>query len=188
MKPAPIALATLALTAGIATNIALKPAPAQAAASAAANTAAQPGLDMGAMLVGALNTSPGCLGAEAMQTSTGKGVIIAWFEDAVAARAWYRHPVHMRMVSMASSAEEAQAHQPLAAVADDTPVMVIATITPSDKPEVDGIPIPIKQISIELYTTLPGGAAFNGRLAPEAFPIPKGMAGYEQNDDANDAE
>lgn len=183
MHRKPLALATLA-AATIAASTAAITTSTASTTHTATTAAAQPGLDMGAMLVGALKTSPGCLGAEAMQTSTGKGVIIAWFEDAPAARAWYRHPVHMRMVTMASGPEAAQAHQPLADVADDTPVMVIATITPSDKPEIPGLPIPIKQISIELYTTLPGGAAFNGRLAPEAFPIPKGMAGYEQNDDA----
>jgi hypothetical protein len=32
--------------------------------------------------------------------------------------------------------------------------------------------MPISQISIEMYTPLPGGAAVNGRLAPEGFNIP----------------
>jgi hypothetical protein len=31
--------------------------------------------------------------------------------------------------------------------------------------------MPIKQISIELFTPVAGGAAVNGRFSPEAFPV-----------------
>ena len=62
--------------------------------------------------------------------------------------------------------------EPLAHVPDDQgPIMVIATITPSDTPEIEGFPVPISQISIELFAPLPGGAHVNGRLAPEAFEV-----------------
>ena len=52
------------------------------------------------------------------------------------------------------------------------PVMVIATLTPSDKPELPGMKIPISQISIELFAALPGGAQISGRVSPETFRVP----------------
>jgi hypothetical protein len=49
--------------------------------------------------------------------------------------------------------------------------MVIASMTPAPAPQIEGLPIPISQISIELFTPLPGGASINGRLSPEGFPV-----------------
>ena len=49
--------------------------------------------------------------------------------------------------------------------------MVIASLTFSDRPQIDGIPIPISQISIEVYQAAPGGAYINGKLAPESFKV-----------------
>ncbi len=42
---------------------------------------------------------------------------------------------------------------------------------PSLKPLVPGFPMPISQVSIELYTTLPGGLALNGRFAPATLKV-----------------
>lgn len=129
--------------------------------------------DIGAMLYRGLMGTPGCLGVDSGQTRTDKNFIIAWFKDAEAARAWYHSPVHQRMVDMVGGSDR----QPLEHVEDDTPVMVIATITMAEKPEIEGVPMPISQISIELYTPLPGGAMINGRMAPADFPV-EHMADY----------
>lgn len=145
-------------------------APAQPASTPTAPRAAgNTGAGFATMLMQGLKSVDGCLGAEAAQTQSGKNVIIAWFRDAKAARDWYNHPVHRRMVGMVGANPDD--NKPLEHVADGIPVMVMATITPSDKPEIEGFPMPISQISIELYAPLPGGAAINGRLAPEAFPV-----------------
>lgn len=141
------------------------PTPAPSAPRAPGNT----GAGFATMLMQGLKSVDGCLGAEAAQTQSGKNVIIAWFRDAKAARDWYNHPAHRRMVGMVGANPDD--NKPLEHVADGIPVMVMATITPSDKPEIEGFPMPISQISIELYAPLPGGAAINGRFAPEAFPV-----------------
>lgn len=147
-------------------------APAQPASTPAPSAPRAPGnagAGFATMLMQGLKSVDGCLGVEAAQTQSGKNVIIAWFRDAKAARDWYNHPVHLRMVGMVG--QKPEDNKPLEHVADGVPVMVMATITPSDKPEIEGFPMPISQISIELYAPLPGGAAINGRLAPEAFPV-----------------
>jgi hypothetical protein len=139
--------------------------------------AGPPNGDLGKMLIEGLKSTPGCLGVETAQTSSKKSVIIAWFKDARAARKWYYHPTHERMVAMTGG--DVTENKPLEHVADNVPVMVMASITFSDRPEIEGIPMPIKQIAIELYAPLPGGAAVGGRMAPDAFPI-KHMDGYPE--------
>ncbi len=169
-----ISAAALLLTAAVATGfsaMADKPLVQQEAATGV------PQDDMGRMLIEGLKATPGCLGVDTAQTGSKKLVIIAWFKDARAARKWYYSPVHERMVKMAGG--DVMESKPLEHVPDNVPVMVLASLTPSDRPEVEGIPMPIKQISIELYTPLPGGAAVGGRLAPDTFPV-KHMNGYPE--------
>ena len=43
---------------------------------------------------GALEAIPGCLGAEAARTESGKEV--AWFEDKRSVLRWYHSPIHQR--------------------------------------------------------------------------------------------
>ncbi|MBX3323661.1 MAG: hypothetical protein KF757_11785 [Phycisphaeraceae bacterium] len=169
-----ISAAALLLTAAVATGfsaMANKPLAQQEAATGV------PQDDMGRMLIEGLKATPGCLGVDTAQTGSKKLVIIAWFKDARAARKWYYSPVHERMVKMAGG--DVMESKPLEHVADNVPVMVLASLTPSDRPEVEGIPMPISQISIELYTPLPGGAAVGGRLAPDKFPV-RHMNGYPE--------
>jgi len=125
--------------------------------------------DMGAMLMNALKSSPGCLGVDAGQFMSGKNSIVAWFESADAARAWYGNPVHKRMMAGMGGSQR----KPLEHVTSNGPVMVIATITMAQdgKGTIEGFPMPISQISIELFSPLPGGAHVNGRLAPEGFKV-----------------
>jgi hypothetical protein len=116
-------------------------------------------------------------------------VIFAWFEDKKATMRWYESDVHQTFMmgmseaaaaSGADTAEGADADTsakdaervPLAGVPDGVPVMCIATITPSAKPLVEGFPMPISQVSIELYTPLPGGLSLNGKFAPAALKVP----------------
>jgi len=47
-------------------------------------------------VVSAVKATPGCLGAETGQTSSGKRVIFAWFESKKALVGWYRSDVHQR--------------------------------------------------------------------------------------------
>lgn len=126
--------------------------------------------DMSRLLIEGLRASEGCLGADAAQLQSGKLAIIAWFKDVEAAKKWYYSETHARFMNAAGGDPEAR--EPMRHITDpNVPVMVIAAITMGGEKVLPG-PMPISQISIEMYTPLPGGAAVNGRLAPEGFNIP----------------
>jgi hypothetical protein len=121
-------------------------------------------------LLKALKESPGCIGIETAMTSSGKQVIFAWFKDKKAVTAWYRSRIHQELMGLMDAQPSRKA---MAEVKDDDgPVLVITSITPSAKPKIEGFPMPISQISIELYKPLPGGAAINGTFAPKTVEIP----------------
>jgi len=123
-------------------------------------------------LIAALESTPGCLGVEAGSMASGKQVIFAWFENKQAVLNWYHSDVHQAaMRAFAPSAPGGRA--PLAHVADDSgPVLAIASLTPAERPQVDGVQLPVSQIAIELYAPLPGGVAVGGRFAPAALTVP----------------
>lgn len=126
------------------------------------------GPDMGQILAQGLMSTEGCLGVEFAQTSSGKNSIIAWFDDAEAARRWYFSETHQRvMAGMGGSDRKPLEHAP-----EGVPLMVMATITPSQDQKIEGFPFPISQISIEIFQPVPGGAYVNGRLSPDSFAVP----------------
>ena len=125
-------------------------------------------------LVGMLKATPGVLGVEAARTASGKQVIFAWFEDKKAAVAWYYSAGHQQLVKTFATGGTL-GRKPLADVPDDIgPIMVIASLTFSEKPQVPGVQLPISQIAIELYAPLPGGLAAGGRFAPATVKV-KGL-------------
>lgn len=122
-------------------------------------------------LVAGLKATPGCLGVETARTSSGKSVIFAWFENKQAVLNWYKSDVHQQVMKKFFPDETYP--KPLKHVADDVgPIMVVASVTPTDKPKIQGLPVPISQIAIELYSPLPAGAAVGGRFAPSTFKVP----------------
>ncbi len=128
-------------------------------------------------MVEALKKSPGCLGVETARTSSGKNVIFAWFENKKAATAWYQGNAHRRLMGMMGAEPK---KDPMKGITDpDKPILTIATITPSEKPGIEGVPFPISQISIELYQPIPGGAAVNGTFAPKGLKVPGLDKDYE---------
>ncbi|MEM7623739.1 MAG: hypothetical protein AAF235_11120 [Planctomycetota bacterium] len=131
------------------------------------------GADMGETLVKGLKETEGCYDAKAAQVQGGQLSIFAWFEDKAAAMRWHQSAVHQRFMQMggAMGLDPAEGEEPMAEVPDDIPLMVIATITPNPPEKIRELGSPLGQISIELFRTVPGGAAFNGRLSPEAFPV-----------------
>jgi hypothetical protein len=105
------------------------------------------------------------------RTSSGKNVIFAWFENKQAVVKWYNSDMHKQLMKKFFPDETFP--KPMKHVADDTgPVMVVASITPTDKPKPNPLGLPISQIAIELYQPLPGGAAMGGRFAPTGFKVP----------------
>jgi hypothetical protein len=122
-------------------------------------------------LVGALKATPGCLGVETARTSSGKNVIFAWFENKKAALAWYYSDTHRGVQKM--FAPGSGDRTPMPDVPDDgSPILAIASITPSNAPPSAAMPMPVSQIAIELYKPLPGGLAAGGRFAPSTLKVP----------------
>ncbi len=127
-------------------------------------------------LVSGLKAVPGCLGVETAATSSGKQVIFAWFEDKAAVLRWYYSDMHQGVIKMAFPNYERRG--PLQGVPDDVgPLLAIASITFSDKPQFETSTLPISQIAIELYKPVPGGLSLGGRFAPANLKVP-GMRDY----------
>jgi hypothetical protein len=122
-------------------------------------------------LVSGLKATPGCLGVETAQTSSGKSVIFAWFENKQAVLNWYNGDMHQALLDRFSNGRR-RPGGPLAGVPDEGPVLAIASIT-MPKPPADGdLRAATMQIAIELYAPLPGGLAAGGRFAPSAVKVP----------------
>ncbi|MCI0379013.1 MAG: antibiotic biosynthesis monooxygenase [Gemmataceae bacterium] len=123
-------------------------------------------------LLAGLRATPGCLGVETAKTASGKDVIFAWFEDKKAVLKWYNSDMHKEV--MKKFFPDGGYGKPLRDVPDDSgPIMAIASITFTDKPKYKETPLPISQISIELYTPLSGGLFLGGRFAPDKLKVPK---------------
>lgn len=130
---------------------------------------AQGGPNFGEILLKGLKESKGCLKVITADTSEGTNTIIAWFENKQAAVDWYYSPTHKRFMEMAGSSSDTK--RPLAHVKDEkAPVMVMASIKFGGEKVLPG-PMPISQISIELYTPLDAGASVNGRLMPDEIKL-----------------
>jgi Antibiotic biosynthesis monooxygenase len=122
-------------------------------------------------LVGSLKASPGCLGVETAKTGSGKQVIFAWFEDKKAVLKWYYSDTHREVMKKFFPAGEYS--KPLKELPDDSgPIMAIASITFAAKPQFKETPLPILQISIELYQPVSGGVSLGGRFAPAGLKVP----------------
>lgn len=122
-------------------------------------------------VVGALRTTPGCLGVETGQTASGKRVIFAWFEGKKALVDWYHGEAHQRAMKTVFPGLKVD-REPLPDLPDDSgPILTIVSVKFSDAPKTEGTAIPIASIGIELYGPLPGGVAVGGRFAPEALKV-----------------
>ncbi len=125
-------------------------------------------------LVGGLKDVEGCIGVETAQTSSGKNVIFAWFEDKKAVERWYYNEVHQQLMDLfvGGGASPDAGRKPMSHIADDTgPIMVVASITMSDKPLFPDVALPFSQIAIEIYQPLPGGIFISERFAPAGVKV-----------------
>jgi heme-degrading monooxygenase HmoA len=148
---------------GLVTLAAVHPWPTAAAAQAA--------LEGFPRVVSALKATPGCLGVETGQTSSGKRVIFAWFENKKALVGWYHSDVHQRAMKSVFPNQTFD-RQPLPDLAEDSgPILAIVSVKPADSARPDSTSLPIASIGIELYGPLPGGVAVGGRFAPEGLKV-----------------
>jgi uncharacterized protein (DUF2141 family) len=121
-------------------------------------------------LVGALESTPGCLGVEVASTPGGKRVIFAWFENKQAVLNWYYSDAHQNTMRMFFPGLPPR--KPLNDIADESgPIMAIASLTVADTPQGGATSLPVSQIAIELYAPLPGGLALGGRFAPATVKV-----------------
>ena len=121
-------------------------------------------------LVADLKASPGCLGVEVARTESGKQVIFAWFEDKKALLKWYHSDSHRAL--MTDHFPDQKFGQALKDVPETGPVLTIASITFAEKGQIKETTLPIKQIAIELYQPVAGGAFYGGRFAPAGVKVP----------------
>jgi hypothetical protein len=122
-------------------------------------------------VVGALKATPGCLGVETGQTSSGRRVIFAWFENKKALVDWYHGDAHQKAMRTVFP-DVPFDRQPLPDLSDDSgPILTIVSVKFAETPRPDGSGFPIVSIGIELYGPLPGGAAVGGRFAPESVKV-----------------
>src|SRR5215470_7395218 len=122
-------------------------------------------------VVAAVRATPGCLGVETGQTSSGRRVIFAWFESKKALVGGYRSDVHQRAMK-AVFPNQVFDREPLPDLAEDSgPILAIVSVKLADGPRPDGSAMPISSIGIELYGPLPGGVAVGGRFAPETVKV-----------------
>lgn len=122
--------------------------------------------------VGALKTTPGVLGVELAQTTTGKSVIFAWFENKQAVLKWYYSETHQAL--MVQFGSKRRPSGPMVDVPDDgRPILAIASVTLTGAPPTSADDLKsVPQIAIELYAPLPGGLAVGGRFAPSTVKVP----------------
>ena len=122
-------------------------------------------------VLGALKTTPGCLGVDTAQTSSGKSVIFAWFENKTSLVDWYHSDAHQKAMKTVFP-DQTFDRRPLPDLAEDSgPILAIVSIKFGDAPRPDATFPQISSIGIELYGPLPGGVAVGGRFAPEALKV-----------------
>jgi hypothetical protein len=121
-------------------------------------------------VLGALKATPGCLGVETGQTSSGRRVIFAWFESKKALVGWYHSDAHQKAMKSVFP-DQPFDRQPLPDLPEDSgPILMIVSVEFAHAPKSDGTS-PIASIGIELYGPLPGGVAVGGRFAPDAVRV-----------------
>ncbi|MEM1186214.1 MAG: hypothetical protein AAGI53_14585 [Planctomycetota bacterium] len=131
--------------------------------------------DIGTMLIEGLMSVEGCEGVRNAEFDGGQSSILAWFRDREALSEWYYHPVHQRFTF--GNRPKQGPGSPMYHVPEDVPVLVIASITPKADAQ---NPLDVDQISIELFTPLPGGAMLGGRMTPMSIHVPHMMGAEEQ--------
>lgn len=120
-----------------------------------------------------LMETPGCLGVTSFNPNGTKQVVIAaWFENRKAMERWYYGPMHSEAMAKFFP-KMGNGHKPFAAFTDEkSPMLVVASVTPGDKPIGNGSDLRVAQIAIEGYAPIPGGVAFGGTFAPSKMTVP----------------
>src|SRR5262245_14830708 len=125
-----------------------------------------------AAVLDAARAHPGCLGIDTGQTTSGKQVIFAWFENKAALVSWYKSDAHQKAMKVAFPNHTFN-REPLPDTPDNTgQILAIVSLRMNDSPAPKEAGLPIATIGIELYTPIPGGVAVGGRFAPKSITVP----------------
>ena len=117
--------------------------------------------------------TPGCI--EVKTTAFGEGkqrAIFAWFENKAAVQAWYSSPMHREAMKKFFPKINGRPATLSGFKDEKSPLLVVATVTPSEKPMIEGSPLAVSQIAIEIYTPVPGGVTFGGGFGPKSLDVP----------------
>jgi quinol monooxygenase YgiN len=118
-----------------------------------------------AFFVQAMKSAPGCLGIEQGKVKGGRLALFGWFKDAKSADAFIGGPICQGMRQMARVPDSATVTpKPVAG-----PVLVVASFTPSKKPDA---PLSLAQIAVERMVPVTGGFAYGDRFAPGSVAVP----------------
>ena len=100
--------------------------------------------------------------------------LLTWFESGQAVLDWYFTNEHMDAVDAILTEPIERPDGPLAHLPEDAgPVLVVFYIAAEpEKPVPDGVTLPLRALSIEIYAPLPGGISLYERFSPKEFEIP----------------
>lgn len=120
-----------------------------------------------------LKASPGCIDVKATALNGGKMMtIFAWFKNKAAVDAWYNSPMHREAMRKFFPNLPGKPRALSGLKDENIPLLVVATVTPSDKPMMEGSPLAISQIAIEIYSPVPGGITYGGGFGPKELNVP----------------
>ncbi|HRK21445.1 MAG TPA: antibiotic biosynthesis monooxygenase [Fimbriimonadaceae bacterium] len=124
-------------------------------------------------LAAGLQATPGCLGVQTFRVDgTAKQVIAAWFENRKAMEAWYYGTMHQDAMKKFFPGYSSD-RKPFADFKDEkSPLLIVASVTPGDRPIGNGSNLHVAQIAIEGYSPIPGGVAFGGSFGPKELAVP----------------
>lgn len=131
-------------------------------------------------LVRGLKETPGIIDVKVAVIDGKKQTIFAWFKNKSSVDAWYNSPMHRGAMAKFFPKMKGAAHSLMGFADEKAPILVVASVTPSEKPHISGSRLAVSQIAIEMYTPVPGGVVFGSGFAPDSLDVP-GMRRIEVN-------
>lgn len=122
-------------------------------------------------LVSGLKQTPGVLDVQTAVLGK-KQTIFAWFKNRAAVQSWYASPMHREAMRKFFPNFPGRSYAAAEFKDDKSPILVVASVTPGDKPIMEGSPLHARQIAIEMYTPVPGGITIGGGFGPESLEVP----------------
>jgi len=124
-------------------------------------------------LVGGLKATPGCMAVRTSAFENGKQLaIFAWFKNKAAVNAWYNSPMHRGAMKRFFPGMQGGTTALEGFKDEKSPLLVVATVSPAEKPMLESTKLAISQIAIEIYTPVPGGLTIGGGFGPNEMDVP----------------